>query len=178
MPKCDEEKRDDVDALIGLCEATMRAMGKVRGTPEMEALAARLSLAQGRCLWNVALHPHCTLSELSEHLGISASTASTQVEELVRLEMVARTPDEHDRRAVRISLSPQGRTVFERQRARKRAHLDERLQRLSAPERRAMLEALRVLSTLFAKMDGNSNGDSNGEPGAESGGANDATSSR
>jgi len=41
-----------------------------------------------------------------------------------------------------------------------------------------MLEALRVLSTLFAKMDGNSNGDSNGEPGAESGGANDATSSR
>jgi DNA-binding MarR family transcriptional regulator len=154
VTKLKAESVEDVDALVGLCEATMRAMGRVRGTPEMEALAAQLSLAQGRCMWNVALHPHCTLSELSEHLNISASTASTQVEELVRLDLVERAPDANDRRAVRISLSPRGQELFERQRQRKRAHLDERLQRLTAAERREMLEALRVLSTLFAKMDG------------------------
>ena len=149
----------DAEAIIGLCEETMRAMSKVGGTPEMAALAATLSLAQGRCLMNISLHPHCSLNELSEHLGISASTASAQVEELVQLHLVERAPDENDRRAVRISLAPRGRKLFERHREQKLAHLDERLARLTKAQRDEMVEALRVLQLLFQKMNGKEDND-------------------
>lgn len=56
----------------------------------------------------------CTIGELAEGLAISMGWASRVVSELESSGMVVRSADPTDRRIVRVSLSPQARSVVQR----------------------------------------------------------------
>src|SRR5881409_3039307 len=67
-----------------------------------------VSVPQFRALAFVERHPGVSLAGVAEHLGVTAPTASTIVERLVRRRLVGRVPDPEERRRVVLSLTPAG----------------------------------------------------------------------
>jgi len=108
--------------------------------------ACGLSVAQCYSLDAIGTLGQLTLNELAESLYITPSTASRTVEELVRKGLVERCQDPADRRAVCLSLSPQGQALFEAL----REHLVRRqlaiLQQIDPSSRRDVLTALQKLA--------------------------------
>lgn len=75
----------------------------------------RSTLTQMKIMGCVIASPGgCSVRELSERLKITPGAVSQNVEKLVRQGPLIRMPDENDRRAVRIKLSPEGVKRHER----------------------------------------------------------------
>ena len=108
--------------------------------------ACGLSVAQCYSLDAIGTRGQLTLNELAESLYITPSTASRTVEELVRKGLAERRQDPADRRAVCLTLTSQGRALFEAL----RQHLMQRqlaiLQQIDPSSRRDVLTALQKLS--------------------------------
>jgi DNA-binding MarR family transcriptional regulator len=121
--------------------------------PPLDSLESHLTLAQGRCLWNIAHHEGCTLQELSDHLDLRPSTTSELVERLVRVELVQREPDANDRRTVRLSLSERGRAVHLEHTATRRNHLQNFLETLTPVQRTDLLGALEMLDRVLEQVE-------------------------
>ena len=138
------------ERIAELMERTARAIFKARtaGGNEPRKLkpeALTLTLAQMRCLRVLSHEENCTMRDLSRHLGVGPSTACEMVDALVRADLVQRTPDPNDRRAVRLSLSAKGRRLKDKHRAEHREHLRAVIENLSDEQRHAMLGALETL---------------------------------
>ena len=135
---------DEAERLAELFMRVTRAMGPPRAI-KSQSSAAELSLAQLRCLLNIARNDNCTLRELSELLGISPPSASSLVERLVNMDLVQRDNDRNDRRAIRLHIAPAGAEMLARHREEYRLHLHRFFSPMSAEQRRAMLSALEIL---------------------------------
>jgi DNA-binding MarR family transcriptional regulator len=72
-----------------------------------------LSLNEWRCLMVIAAHPGSSASEVVEHTGLDKMSVSRAVTGLVSDRRVTRTADAHDQRKSSLSLSRQGRTLFD-----------------------------------------------------------------
>jgi DNA-binding MarR family transcriptional regulator len=79
-----------------------------RGSPLLDLLP----LAQLRLLWTVYFHPMETMREYSERLGVSQSTITQLTERLVRRGLLDRLPDAHDRRVIRLVVSPAAQQIL------------------------------------------------------------------
>jgi DNA-binding MarR family transcriptional regulator len=67
-----------------------------------------VSTPRSKLLAEVARMQPVRLADLARTVGISQGTASTLVEALVREGLIVRTPDETDRRAIRLTTTPAG----------------------------------------------------------------------
>ena len=70
--------------------------------------APSLSVHQFRVLTFLSRNPESPLTRVTEHLGVSRSTASALVDRLVRRQLVSRTEDPRERRCVMLTLTPTG----------------------------------------------------------------------
>jgi DNA-binding MarR family transcriptional regulator len=77
-------------------------------TPHWEQLD--LTTAQLKCLVVLACRGATTIGRLAELLGISKSSATITVDQLVQHGLVRRTGDGDDRRRRNVSLTPEGHT--------------------------------------------------------------------
>jgi len=69
-----------------------------------------VSTPRSKLLAEVARMQPVRLADLAREVGISQGTASTLVEALVRDGLVARGVDDNDRRAIRLTTTPEGET--------------------------------------------------------------------
>src|SRR3989442_3151587 len=107
--RCAREILETVPLVMRVVRAEMRHQG-----------ALVVSVPQFRALAFVERHPGVSLAGVAEHLGVTAPTASTIVDRLVRRRLVGRVPDPEERRRVVLSLTPAGGRPFARLRARAR----------------------------------------------------------
>lgn len=87
-----------------------------------------------------------TIKQVAELLGRSVSTTSRLLDLLVERGLVSRREDEHDRRAKRIAITEQGRTLIatlERQRAETQLAV---MEHLSVEERAEVARAMALLA--------------------------------
>ncbi|MDH3604619.1 MAG: MarR family transcriptional regulator [Candidatus Tectomicrobia bacterium] len=70
--------------------------------------APSLSVPQFRVLTFLSRRPGAPLTRVTEHLGVSRSTASALVDRLVRRQLVSRAEDPQERRCVMLTLTPTG----------------------------------------------------------------------
>jgi DNA-binding MarR family transcriptional regulator len=107
--------------------------------------ACGLTVAQCYAVDAIGAARGLTLNALAEALYITPSTASRTVDEVVRKGLVERYQDAQDRRAVRLTLTPQGQALYEAI----RQHLVQRqltiLQQIEPESRQSVLTALRQL---------------------------------
>jgi DNA-binding MarR family transcriptional regulator len=82
------------------------------------------------------------LNDLAARMGTSAPTASRTVDALDELGLVARRPDPDDRRAVRLELTPTGRTLVAGRKARASAAFEPAVLALSAADRERLTQLL------------------------------------
>lgn len=111
-----------------------------------------LSPSQISALTSVELHGPMTLGALAEHERVAPPSITKVVAKLEEGELVARTADPADRRAVRISATPAGRALLADVRQRKDLWLAARLAELDDDQRARLAAALEVIDALTGRV--------------------------
>nr|WP_269329334.1 MarR family transcriptional regulator [Kineosporia babensis] len=101
--------------------------------------------AQARAIGVLRRHGSMRISTLSEHLRIAPRSGTEVVDALQERALVQRSPDPDDRRAVLVTLSPQGEEVAEAVRRARAAEADLFFDRLDEADR---TELARIISLL------------------------------
>ena len=104
---------------------------------------------QATLLWLVKTRLGLSLRELAQAEGISAPSLSAAVDRLEALGLIRRVRSTDDRRRVGLELTPEGRTILRRVRARRTTRLANRLGRLSEEDCERIERALPALRPLL-----------------------------
>ena len=108
-----------------------------------------LNLSQTKLLHRLESCEHeLSLGEAAEAIGITLSTASRAVDELVHRGLVVRREDASDRRLKRIGLTADGHAAVQRLAAARLTGLESFIETLDAAERATLT---RTLETLLAR---------------------------
>lgn len=97
-----------------LAEAFWSVSRTLRHTTHTALAPLGITPGQGRALGVLLRHGTMRLSELSEHLRIAARSTTEVVDALEADDLVTRIPDESDRRATLVALTPRGTQVGSR----------------------------------------------------------------
>ncbi|QEN13662.1 MarR family winged helix-turn-helix transcriptional regulator [Mycolicibacterium sp. ELW1] len=112
-----------------------------------------LPWAQARLLSTIDDQGEARISDLAELDHCSQPTMTTQVRRLEDAGLVARTTDPDDARAVRIRITPAGKTMLTQVRADRAAVIDPRIERLSDEDREILSTAVGALHRLLDDLD-------------------------
>ncbi len=102
-----------------------------------------MTLSQFRTLVVLRAHGATRLNRLSGRLGVNASTALRSVDRLVAAGLVDRRENPGDRREVVIELTSRGSRLVDEVTARRRETIQDIVRRMPAPQRTALVDALR-----------------------------------
>jgi DNA-binding MarR family transcriptional regulator len=92
------------------------------------------------------------LASVTEHLGVSRSTASAIIDRLVRRKLVNRAEDPQERRCVVLTLTPAGEQHLQQARDATCTRLAKVLAGLSAADLLQVTEGLMLLGNAFKEM--------------------------
>ncbi|WP_308465486.1 MarR family winged helix-turn-helix transcriptional regulator [Rathayibacter soli] len=112
-----------------------------------------LPMAQVEILQGLAARPGQRVNELAERHRLAKNTVSTLIQQMVLADLVVRSADTHDRRAVRLSVSAHGLSVLEDWLHSHERRFGAALDRLGAADRRSVLGALPALSRLVDELE-------------------------
>lgn len=104
-----------------------------------------MSDGQFAVLANLKVHGDHTLGELAQRERVTAPSMNRTVNCLEESGYLARTPDEHDRRKVNISLTTTGRAVVDETVRRRDAWLEEELAHLTPGQRDVLAQAAVIM---------------------------------
>jgi DNA-binding MarR family transcriptional regulator len=151
------ENRSDSPIDSEACAAAiMETVPLVMRTIRAEMRSRRpsdLSVPQFRALGYVRRHPGTSLSDVAEHLGLTLSSMSTLIDNLVTRELIDRAVNPDNRRRATLNLTPLGRSTLEAAHAHTQARLVQLLAPLSAADRAVIAQAMRILRPVFAAGD-------------------------
>ena len=105
-----------------------------------------VTLTQYRSLVVLASRGPQGVAALAEELAVTPSTVSRLCDRLVRKGLVRRREDRRDRRAVRLALTPAGRSLVDAVTARRRTEIARLLEEIPEEAQRSMVQALRALA--------------------------------
>ena len=114
------------------------------GTKEM-------SVPHFRTLAYLNRHEGTSLSEVAEHIGLSLSSMSELVDDLVTRGLVNRQTHSEDRRRITLTLTDHGSTTQRKARDATANYLEKKLEHLSASERASVFAGMQVLKNVFAE---------------------------
>jgi DNA-binding MarR family transcriptional regulator len=114
--------------------------------------APSLSVPQLRVLTFLHHVPGAPLASVTEHLGVSRSTASAIVDRLVRRKLVNRTEDPQERRCVVLTLTPAGVQHLQQAREATSTRLAKVLAGLSAADLLHVTAGLTMLRRAFEEI--------------------------
>ena len=109
-----------------------------------------ISNSQFRVLMFIQKQPGAALQDVAHHLGLTAPTTSTTVDELVNNQFVLRAPSTEDRRKITLTLTHQGQQTLGEVFEHSRQHLAGYLSSLSPDESEIVYQALKLLGPLFS----------------------------
>jgi DNA-binding MarR family transcriptional regulator len=144
-------RREIPDARTVAREVLNAAMLLMRGVAAELRQTATKPLAPGQMstLMKIADGP-CTMSQLARHQAVSLPTVSRSVDMLVRRGFVERWIDKADRRQTLVRLTSDGREALASVRRRAEAHIESKLETLTADERLQMVAASQLLTNIFS----------------------------
>jgi DNA-binding MarR family transcriptional regulator len=87
----------------------------------------------------------CTVSELAANQGVSLPAISRSVNTLVERNWVRRIPLKHDRRAIRLELTPEGERILESIENQMETRLAVRLENLPREDRDALWRGWNII---------------------------------
>jgi DNA-binding MarR family transcriptional regulator len=127
-----------------------KSMRSIRN--EMRQFAkGQLTVPQFRILVKLAKGAS-THKEVAEWLGITPATLTRMIDTLVERKVVQRQIDPNDRRQTILQATAQGKTQYERYRAKAQANLQEKMSVLSETEKHDLSKGLEALAKLFSEF--------------------------
>jgi DNA-binding MarR family transcriptional regulator len=108
-----------------------------------------LTIAQFRALAYVNAYPDCAPSEVADYLMLSRPAVTRLVDELAKRHLLARRPDDTDRRRLALSATANGRRMLDSHFTLVRKLVAERLTTLNGEERHRVHAAMELLAPHF-----------------------------
>ena len=118
-------------------------------------LGSALTLTEGRVVYEIATRTGPTAAALGQDLGLDSGYLSRVLKGLEGRRIISRAPHPADGRQVLLSLTEQGRQLFEEIDAASRREVGEMLRTLVAGERRRLVSAMTQIESLLGS-DGDS----------------------
>ncbi len=110
-----------------------------------------LSVPQFRVLAYLNRRSGASLSELTEHIGLTLPSMSKMMDGLVERGLATRAEDPEDRRRVVLGLTAEGHEAFQIARAGTQIDLAQQMNRLSAEQLATVSAAMEILGPLFTE---------------------------
>lgn len=110
-----------------------------------------LSLVQSRILYEIDRMNEPSMQQVADALAIDITTFSRQIQTLVKMNLVKKTPYPHDRRIYILSLTPEGKYVTAKIDAEMNEYLAEVFSHMTEFERETVLRSIRLLNECMAK---------------------------
>ncbi|HEX5322694.1 MAG TPA: MarR family winged helix-turn-helix transcriptional regulator [Capsulimonadaceae bacterium] len=116
--------------------------------PDSDSSLLQLPVLQLRCLRRIAADDGQRMVDIAHKMQMPLPGASRLVDRLVRRGMVARRSDPHDRRVVRIELTPAGRTGLAEIERKRQVKIESCLRHLDPRTVSQLVESLELLSSV------------------------------
>lgn len=113
--------------------------------------AQLLSVPQFRTLLFISRNKGVSLSDVTEHIGLTLPSMSALVDGLVARNYVMRRTHQDDRRRMTLTLTERGETALQSARKKTQEYLKERLSRLSETERVTVVSGMGILRQVFSE---------------------------
>ncbi|CUA80032.1 MarR family winged helix-turn-helix transcriptional regulator [Anoxybacillus suryakundensis] len=110
-----------------------------------------LSLVQSHILYEIDRMNEPSMQQVAEALAIDITTFSRQIQTLVKMNLVKKTPYPQDRRVYILSLTPEGKYVTAKIDAEVNEYLAEVFSHMTEFERETVLRSIRLLNECMAK---------------------------
>ncbi|MBW4565781.1 MAG: MarR family transcriptional regulator [Mojavia pulchra JT2-VF2] len=115
--------------------------------------AGFLSIPQLRSLAFINRNPGASLSDLADHLGVTAATASATIERLVQRNLVERYHHPQERRRIVLNLTDDGKYHLQQSLNHTRSHIADLLKGMSSEEISHIEQGLALLKNVFEQTE-------------------------
>ena len=139
-------RSDQAAAIEAAAESLIAALDPARGDH-----AVPVSPTQLRVLRWLRANPTTNVNGLAEALGVGPSSASRLCDRLEALGYLRRKSDPHDRREVRLIVTPAAVVVLDTLTAQRRRAVEEVLAAMPAAARQELVRALTAFETAAAR---------------------------
>lgn len=110
-----------------------------------------ISLVQSHILYEILRQSKPSMQQVAETLGIDITTFSRQIQTLVKMDLVVKTPLANDRRVSQLSLTAQGKYVAAKIDAEMNQYLNEVFSNMSEFERDMVIKSIKLLNEAMSK---------------------------
>ncbi|QSF44373.1 MarR family winged helix-turn-helix transcriptional regulator [Paenibacillus tianjinensis] len=110
-----------------------------------------LSTTQSHLLYEIGRSHSPSMQQIAETLGTDITTFSRQVQSLINMNLVKKTPDKADRRVYTLSLTPEGKVVAATIDQQMNAYLSEAFSNMSEFEVETLLRSIKLFNEAMGK---------------------------
>ncbi|MDT3426254.1 DNA-binding MarR family transcriptional regulator [Paenibacillus forsythiae] len=110
-----------------------------------------ISLAQSHLLYEIDRRHKPSMQEVAEALGTEVTTFSRQVQSLIQMNLVKKTPDPNDRRVYTLSLTAEGNMIAGMIDQQMNDYLDEVFSYMTEFEKETVLRSVKLFNEAMGK---------------------------
>jgi DNA-binding MarR family transcriptional regulator len=110
-----------------------------------------LSTTQSHLLYEIGRNQSPSMQQIAETLGTDITTFSRQVQSLIKMNLVKKTPDKADRRIYTLSLTPEGQTAAATIDQQMNEYLNEAFSNMSELEVETLLRSIKLFNEAMGK---------------------------
>lgn len=116
-----------------------------------EACGYNISLVQSHILYEVENQQEPTMQQVADKLGTDITTFSRQVQSLIKMNLLSKTPSSKDRRISLLSLTEEGKEVAESINQQMHQYLEDIFSHMSLEERDMVIQSIQLLNRSMEK---------------------------
>lgn len=110
-----------------------------------------ISTIHSHILYEIERRQNPSMQELATALGTDITTFSRQVQSLLKMELIEKTPHHQDRRVQLLSLTAKGNQISAIIDQQVQANLNEVFSYLSEEERKMVIDSIKLLNSALSK---------------------------
>ncbi|AHV97394.1 winged helix-turn-helix transcriptional regulator [Paenibacillus sp. 7124] len=110
-----------------------------------------ISLAQSHLLYEIDRRHKPSMQQVAEALGTEITTFSRQVQSLIQMKLVKKTPDPNDRRVYTLSLTAEGKMIAGIIDQQMNDYLDEVFSYMTEFEKETVLRSVKLFNEAMGK---------------------------
>lgn len=105
-----------------------------------------ISLVQSHILYEIDRQHHPSIQQIADTLGTDITTFSRQIQALIKIGLVKKTPDDEDRRIFILSLTDEGKEVNELIDQQMNEYFNEIFSQMNEFEKETVIRSLKLLN--------------------------------
>lgn len=111
-----------------------------------------ISLVHSHILYEIDRQHKPSMQQVAEALGTDITTFSRQIQSLIKLNLVKKTPDSQDRRIYSLTLTVEGKFIATMLDQQINSYLDEVFSYMTEFEKETVLNSVKIFNEAMAKM--------------------------